>query len=35
MPENESYQPGGTVTVVTHKMATLTHGQAFSDPTGL
>ena len=35
MPENESFQPGSTVTFPNQKMATLIHGQAFSDPTGL
>ena len=35
MQENESYQPGGTITFATKKMATLAHRQAFIDTTGL
>jgi hypothetical protein len=35
MPENESYQAGGTVTLATTKTVTLSFGQPFSDPTVL
>ena len=35
IPENESYHPGGTVTLAIKKMVPLSHGPSFGDPTGL
>lgn len=35
MPDNESYQAGGTLTFATQKMMTFSFGQPFSDPMGL